>query len=1200
MNPILIRRGELSNSSTTNSRPKVTIDGNEAAAYIAHQSNEVIAIYPITPSSNMGEWADQWSAEQKTNIWGTVPTVVEMQSEGGAAGALHGALQAGSLSTTFTASQGLLLMIPNMYKIAGELTSTVFHIAARALAAQALSIFGDHSDVMSARSTGFGMLSSNSVQEVMDMALIAQAATLEARLPFMHFFDGFRTSHEVAKVEQLTADDIRAMVDEELVFAHRKRALSPDRPVIRGTAQNPDVYFQAREACNPYYLAAPTIVQNAMDKFAAIAGRQYHLFDYVGAPDAERVIIMMGSGAEVAHETVDALLAAGEKVGLLKVRLFRPFAVETFVNALPASVKSIAVLDRTKEPGATGEPLYCDVITALFEMGVNKKVIGGRYGLSSKEFTPAMVKAVYDELSKKSPKNHFTVGIKDDVTHTSLDYDPEFSTETKGTVRALFYGLGADGTVGANKNSIKIIGEETDNFAQGYFVYDSKKSGSITTSHLRFGPKPIRSSYLITKASFVACHQFSFLERIDMLKVAEQGATFLLNSPFGKDQVWDKLPRLVQGQIIDKKLKFYVINGDQVAKDTGMGGRINTIMQTCFFAISGVLPREEAIAAIKYAINKTYGKRGESVVKKNYAAVDAALSHLHEVTVPGKITALFDIRPPVPAAAPKFVQNVLAQIIAGNGDDLPVSAMPIDGTFPTGTAQWEKRNIALEIPEWDQDLCIQCGKCVLVCPHSVIRAKVYDDSYLGNAPATFKAVPARWKDMKDRKYTLQVAPEDCTGCTLCVQVCPAKSKSEVKHRAINMVAQPPLREAEAANWDFFLKIPETDRKLLSPSQVKDIQLLRPLFEFSGACSGCGETPYLKLLTQLFGDRVMIANATGCSSIYGANLPTTPYCSNEEGRGPSWSNSLFEDNAEFGLGQRLAVDKQNEYARELVWRLGFQIGEELAQAIINADQKTEQGVFAQRERVAILKDKLKGIEGSEARDLLSVADSLVRKSVWIIGGDGWAYDIGYGGLDHVLASGRNVNVLVLDTEVYSNTGGQASKSTPRGAVAKFAAGGKAMGKKDLGLIAMSYGSVYVAKIAMGASDMHTVKAFNEAEAYDGPSLIIAYSHCIAHGYDLSYGMEQQKAAVNSGYWPLFRYNPDLVAQNKNPFQLDSRPATIGLKDYIYNETRYTMLAKSNPEEAQRLYKLAQEDVAAKWKLYEHMSQQAGNAVEEVKK
>ena len=1194
----------MSNSSTTTARPKVTIDGNEAAAYVAHQSNEVIAIYPITPSSNMGEWADQWSAEEKTNIWGTVPTVIEMQSEGGAAGACHGALQAGSLCTTFTASQGLLLMIPNMYKIAGELTSTVFHIAARALAAQALSIFGDHSDVMSARSTGFGMLSSNSVQEVMDMALIAQAATLESRIPFMHFFDGFRTSHEVAKVEQLSADDIRAMIDEKLVFAHRSRALCPDRPFIRGTAQNPDVYFQCREACNPFYLAAPTIVQNAMDKFATVAGRQYHLFDYFGAPDAERLIIIMGSGAEVAHEAVEAMLAKSEKVGLLKVRLFRPFSIEAFVAAIPESVKSIAVLDRTKEPGATGEPLYCDVITAFAEMGVAKKVIGGRYGLSSKEFTPAMVKGVFDELTKPNPKNHFTIGINDDVCHTSLNYDPDYSTEAPGTVRALFYGLGADGTVGANKNSIKIIGEETENFAQGYFVYDSKKSGSITTSHLRFGNKPIRSSYLITKANFVACHQFSFLERIDMLKFAEPGATFLLNSPYDATEVWDKLPRLVQQQIISKKLKFFVIHGDEVAKVTGMGGRINTIMQTCFFAISGVLPREEAIAAIKYAIKKTYGKRGDTVVQKNYAAVDASLSHLQEVKVPDKVTSLFDLRPPVPAAAPAFVRDVLAQIIAGNGDDLPVSAMPIDGTFPTATAQWEKRNIALEIPVWDEALCIQCGKCVLVCPHAVIRAKVYDDSYLGNAPATFKAVPARWKDMKDRKYTLQVAPEDCTGCTLCVEVCPAKSKSEVKHRALNMAPQPALRESEAANWEFFLNLPETDRKLLSPTQVKDIQLLRPLFEFSGACSGCGETPYLKLVTQLFGDRVMIANATGCSSIYGANLPTTPYCSNAEGRGPSWSNSLFEDCAEFGLGQRLSVDKQNEYARELVGRLGAQIGEELAQAIIHADQKTEQGIFAQRERVAALKAKLAGIGASdataEARDLLSVADSLVKKSVWIIGGDGWAYDIGYGGLDHVLASGRNVNVLVLDTEVYSNTGGQASKATPRGAVAKFAAAGKPVGKKDLALMAMSYGSVYVAKIAMGAGDMHTVKAIMEAEAYDGPSLIIAYSHCIAHGYDLAHGMDQQKAAVNSGYWPLFRYNPELSAQGKNPFLLDSRPATIGLKDYIYNETRYTMLVKSNPEHAQALFKLAQGDVAAKWKLYDYMSHETGAAVEEVKK
>jgi len=1181
----------LSTAPTT--RPQVTIDGNEAAAYIAHKLSEVIAIYPITPSSNMGEWADQWSAEQKPNIWGTVPSVIEMQSEGGAAGACHGAMQAGSLTTTFTASQGLLLMIPNMYKISGELTPTVFHIAARALAAQALSIFGDHSDVMAARSAGFAMLSSCSVQEVMDLALIAHAATLEARIPFLHFFDGFRTSHEVAKVEQLQDADLRAMIDDNLVRAHRARALSPDNPIIRGTAQNPDVYFQAREAVNPFYLATPTIVQNVMDKFAKLIGRQYHLFDYVGAPDAERVIVIMGSGAEVAHETVDALAAGGEKVGVLKVRLFRPFAVEKFVEALPASVKSIAVLDRTKEPGAVGEPLYTEVLTALAEMGQSKKMIGGRYGLASKEFTPAMVKAVFDELAKKAPKNHFTVGINDDVCHTSLDVDSKFSTEVPGTVRALFYGLGADGTVGANKNSIKIIGEETPNYAQGYFVYDSKKSGAITTSHLRFGPRPLRSSYLIDQASFVACHQFSFLERFDVLKAAEPGATFLLNSIFGPDEVWNHLPRRVQQQIIDKKLKFYVIDGYEVANKTGMGGRINTIMQTCFFAISGVLPREEAIAAIKYTIKKTYGKRGESVVQKNYAAVDAALDHLHEVKVPGAVTALFDIRPPVPAAAPEFVQKVTARMIAGEGDELPVSAMPIDGTFPVSTTQWEKRNIALEIPVWDEELCIQCGKCVLVCPHAVIRAKVYDAKYLDGAPATFKSTAARWKDMKDRKYSLQVAPEDCTGCTLCVEVCPAKSKSEVKHRAIDMAPQPPIREAEAANWDFFLKIPETERSVIAMNQVKDVQLLQPLFEFSGACSGCGETPYLKLATQLFGDRMMIGNATGCSSIYGGNLPTTPYCSNHEGRGPTWSNSLFEDNAEFGLGMRLAIDKQNEYARELVWRLNSTIGDELAHAILNADQKTEAGIFEQRERVKALREKLADIDTPEARDLKSVADTLVKKSVWIVGGDGWAYDIGYGGLDHVLASGRNVNVLVLDTEVYSNTGGQASKATPRGAVAKFAAGGKPVGKKDLAMMAVSYGSVYVARVAMGAGDMHTVKAFLEAEAFDGPSLIIAYSHCIAHGYDMAHGMEQQKAAVNSGYWPLFRYNPELVAQNKNPFQLDSRAPSVALKDYIYNETRYTMLAKSNPEEAARLLKLAQEDVASRWKLYDYMAHEPAN-------
>jgi pyruvate-ferredoxin/flavodoxin oxidoreductase len=1185
-------------SSTRANRLKVLIDGNEAAAYVAHKVSEVIAIYPITPSSNMGEWADQWSSENRPNIWGTVPTVIEMQSEGGAAGALHGALQAGSLATTFTASQGLLLMIPNMYKISGELTSTVFHIAARALAAQALSIFGDHSDVMAARSAGFAMLSSGSVQEVMDIALIAHAATLEARVPFLHFFDGFRTSHEVAKIEQLTDEDLRAMIDDDLVHAHRERALSPDRPVIRGTAQNPDVYFQAREAINPFYLATPTIVQNTMDKFAALVGRQYRLFDYVGAPDAERVLVMMGSGSEVAHECVEGLNAKGEKVGLLKVRLFRPFAIEKFVEALPASVQSIAVLDRTKEPGATGEPLYSEVLTALVEMDVKKKVIGGRYGLASKEFTPAMVKGVFDELSKPKPKNHFTIGIVDDVTHTSLDYDPEFSTEVPGTVRALFFGLGADGTVGANKNSIKIIGEETDNFAQGYFVYDSKKSGAITTSHLRFGPNPLRSSYLITKASFVACHQFSFLERIDMLKAAEPGATFLLNSIYGPDEVWDHLPRTVQRQIIGKKLKFYVIDGYQVANETGMGARINTIMQTCFFAISGVLPPEEAIAAIKHTIEKTYGKRGESVVKKNFAAVDAALAHLHEVKVPGAVTAQFDIRPPVPAAAPEFVQKVTARIVAGEGDDLPVSAMPIDGTFPSATAQWEKRNIALEIPEWDEKLCIQCGKCVLVCPHSVIRAKVYDAKYLAGAPATFKAVPAAWKDMKDRKYTLQVAPEDCTGCTLCVEFCPVKDKTQVKRRAINMVAQPPIRETEAANWDFFLGIPETDRAALSMKQVKDVQLLRPLFEFSGACSGCGETPYVKLMTQLFGDRMYIGNATGCSSIYGGNLPTTPYCTNAEGRGPTWSNSLFEDNAEFGLGMRLAVDIQNQYARELVTRLSGALGDDLVEAILQADQTTEPGIFAQRERVRIMREKLVPDGSREARDLLAVADSLVKKSIWVVGGDGWAYDIGYGGLDHVLASGRNVNVLVLDTEVYSNTGGQASKATPRGAVAKFAAGGKPVAKKDLAMMAVAYGSVYVARVAMGAGDMHTVKSFLEAEAYHGPSIIIAYSHCIAHGYDLAHGMDQQKLAVNTGYWPLFRYNPDLVAQGKNPFQLDSKAPSAALKDFIYNETRYTMLVKSNPEEAKKLLALAQQDVNQQWKLYDYMAHEPATA--EVKK
>ncbi len=1179
------------------SRVKTAIDGNEAAAYVAHKINEVIAIYPITPSSNMGEWADQWSSEGKTNIWGTVPTVIEMQSEGGAAGALHGALQTGALGTTFTASQGLLLMIPNMFKIAGELTPAVIHVAARALAAHALSIFGDHQDVMACRSTGFAMLSSCSVQEVLDFALISQAASLESRVPFLHFFDGFRTSHEVNKIELLDPEDLAALLDEKLIKAHRERAMTPEKPVLRGTAQNPDVYFQCRETVNPYYLAAPTIVQNVMDRFAARVGRQYRLFDYVGAPDATRVLVLMGSGAETAQETVEYLNGQGEKVGVLKVRLFRPFSVEHFVKALPPTVEALAVLDRTKEPGAIGEPLYQDVVTALAEAPAGSprpRVLGGRYGLSSKEFTPAMIKGVLDHLASARPKNHFTVGIVDDVTHTSLDYDPDFSTEDPATVRCIFYGLGADGTVGANKNSIKIIGEETDNYAQGYFVYDSKKSGAVTISHLRFGPKPIRSSYLISKANFVACHQFVFLEKLDVLGPAMPGATFLLNSPYPADEVWDHLPRKVQEEIIAKKLKFYVIDGYQVAREAQMGTRVNTIMQTCFFAISGILPREEAIAQIKKSIQKTYGKRGESVVKKNFAAVDAALSHLHEVKVPEAPTGKIEMRPPVPAAAPEFVRTVLGPIIAGKGDTLPVSLLPVDGTFPTGTTQWEKRNIALEVPVWDEQLCIQCGKCVLVCPHATIRAKVYAPEHLNGAPKTFKSAAARWKDFKDQKYSLQVAVEDCTGCALCVAACPAKSKTDTKHRAIDMMPQIPIREQERENWDFFLKIPETDRQLLSHSQVKDVQLLQPLFEFSGACAGCGETPYIKLVTQLFGDRTIIGNATGCSSIYGGNLPTTPYTFNAEGRGPAWSNSLFEDNAEFGLGMRLSLDQQAAHARTLLAKLIPQLGGELVGELIHADQTTEPGIMAQRERVKRLKQLLAGIDLPEARDLLSIADALVKKSVWIVGGDGWAYDIGYGGLDHVLSTGRNVNILVLDTEVYSNTGGQMSKATPRGAVAKFAAGGKPAAKKDLALMAMMYGNVYVAKVAMGSSDMHTVKAFLEAEAYDGPSLIIAYSHCIAHGYDMAYGLEQQKAAVNSGYWPLFRYNPTLTAQGKNPFVLDSRAPSLPLEKYLYNETRYTMLVHANPAQARKLLEEAKQDVISQWKFYEHLAAMPGAA------
>jgi len=1177
------------------------LDGNEAAASVAYRLNEVIAIYPITPASPMGEWADQWKEEGRKNIWGAVPTVIEMQSEGGAAGTLHGALQAGSLGTTFTASQGLLLMIPNMYKIAGELTPTVIHVAARTLATHALSIFGDHSDVMAARATGFALLCSNSVQEAADFAVIAQAAALESRIPFLHFFDGFRTSHEVNKIMLPDDSDLRDLIDDTLVRQHRQRALSPDHPLLRGTAQNPDVFFQAREAINPFYRACPTIVQNAMDRFARRTGRTYHLFDYVGAPDAERVIVMMGSGAGAVEETIEQLSEQGEKVGLLKVRLFRPFALEAFVSALPKTVRSIAVLDRTKEPGSMGEPLYQDVVTALSESRVasasalqdTPRVIGGRYGLASKEFTPAMAKGTFDELKKSTPKNHFTVGIRDDVTHTSLDYDPEFSTEDPKTVRALFYGLGSDGTVGANKNSIKIIGKNTDNHAQGYFVYDSKKAGSVTVSHLRFGPRPIRSSYLITKASFVACHQFQFIDRMDVLGCAAPGATFLLNAPFGTDEIWDHLPLSVQETIIQKRLNFYLIDAYKVARETEMGNRINTIMQTCFFAISGVLPREQAIEAIKNAIRETYGKRGEAVVTKNFAAVDHTLSHLYQVTVPSAATSRLRVLPAVPERAPAFVRDVIGPMIAGNGDALPVSAMPLDGTFPTGTAMWEKRNIAQQIPVWDEQLCIQCGKCVMVCPHAVIRAKVYDASLLGTAPAGFKSERPRWLEFKSQRYTLQVSPEDCTGCELCVEVCPAKSKSEVKHKAINMQPQAPLRESESVNWDFFSKLPDANRDQLSHSQVKDVQLLEPLFEFSGACAGCGETPYIKLLTQLFGDRLMIANATGCSSIYGANLPTTPYTVNAQGRGPTWSNSLFEDNAEFGLGMRLAVDKQADYARELVKRFGPHLGEAVVNAILNADQSSEAGIVAQRERVAELKKKIVSLDEPAARDLLAVADALVRKSVWLVGGDGWAYDIGAGGLDHVLGSGMNVNVLVLDTEVYSNTGGQMSKATPRGAVAKFAAGGKQAGKKDLAMEAISYGSVYVARIAMGGSDTHTVKAFLEAEAYNGPSLIIAYSHCIAHGYDMSQGLAQQKAAVLSGSWPLIRYNPDLRLEGKNPFQLDSRAPSIPFKQYAYQEARYTMLARSNPEVARELLQLAQEDVHRRWRVYANRAAMPGN-------
>jgi pyruvate-ferredoxin/flavodoxin oxidoreductase len=1172
-------------------RKKVTIDGNEATASVAHRTNEICAIYPITPSSNMGEFADDWSAIKRKNIWGTVPLVIEMQSEGGASGAVHGALQTGSLTTTFTASQGLLLMIPNMFKIAGELTSTVFHVSARTVASHALSIFGDHSDVMACRQTGWAMLASGSVQEAHDFALIAQASTLEARVPFVHFFDGFRTSHEVAKIEQLNDDDLRAMLDDDLIRAHRARALSPEHPVLRGSAQNPDVFFQARETINPYYTAVPGIVQKAMDKFANLVGRSYHLFDYIGAPDAERVVVIMASGGETAEATVRYLMAKGEKVGVIRVRLYRPFSKEYFLKALPKTVKSIAVMDRTKEPGAAGDPLYLDIINALFEGNRKEiKVIGGRYGLSSKEFTPAMVKAILDELQKPEPKNHFVVGINEDVTHTSLDYDLNFSVEHPETVRCLFFGLGSDGTVGANKNSIKIIGEETENNAQGYFYYDSKKAGTLTVSHLRFGPKPIQAPYLITPntANFVACHQFNFLERFDFTKYAQPGAVFLVNSLYGPEEIWDKLPQEVQKDIIEKKLKFYTINGYDVAEKTGMGSRVNTIMQTCFFAISGILPRDEAIHQIKKAIQKTYGKRGEAVVQKNFAAVDQSLANLFEVKVPGKVSSTLTRRAPVSAEAPAFVRDVLGPMIAFEGDTVPVSAMPVDGTFPTGTTKWEKRNIALEIPVWESDLCIQCGKCVFVCPHAVIRHKVFDKKYLATAPATFKYMDSKFKEFPGMAYSVQVAPEDCTGCALCIEACPAKDKSNPARKSINMAPQPPLRESEAVNWDFFLGLPEADRTTFSVGTIKNSQLLEPLFEFSGACSGCGETPYIKLMSQLFGDRAIIANATGCSSIYGGNLPTTPYTFNKEGRGPAWSNSLFEDNAEFGLGFRLTLDKQIEYARDILPTFVNELGQDLIDSLLKADQSTDLGIKQQRERVDALKLKLAKSKIPQAKNLAAVADALVKKSVWIVGGDGWAYDIGYGGLDHVISTGRNVNLLVLDTEVYSNTGGQASKSTPRGAVARFAAQGKGLSKKDLGLMAIAYGYVYVARVAMGFNDQHTLRAFIDAESFDGPSIIIAYSHCISHGIDMAKGLEQQKLAVQCGLWPLYRYDPRLSAEGKNPLLIDYKEPSIPVDKYMYNETRFRMLVQSDEARAEALLKLSREDAKARWNFYSQMA------------
>ncbi len=1167
----------------------IILDGNEAAASIAFKTSEVIAIYPITPSSTMGELSDEWASQSQKNIWGVTPLIQEMQSEAGVAGVVHGALQRGALTTTFTASQGLLLMIPNMYKISGELTPAVFHVAARSLAAHALSIFGDHSDVMAARSAGFAQICSNSVQEAQDIALIAHSTTLKARIPFIHFFDGFRTSHEIGKIEGISNELISKMIDETMILEHRARALSPDRPVIRGTAQNPDVYFQSRETGNLYYKNCPALVQKAMDQFFELTGRRYGLFEYVGDPQADRVVILMGSAAQTCEETIDVLKKSGQKIGIVKVRLYRPFDVENFLKVLPKTVQSIAVLDRTKEPGAIGEPLYQDVISALYESGWKNnsnaapRVIGGRYGLSSKEFTPGMAKAVFDELSKQAPKNHFTVGINDDVSHTSLVVDKNFIIEDAENVRAVFYGLGADGTVGANKSSIKIIGENTPLSVQGYFVYDSKKSGSMTISHLRFGKKAIRSPYLVERASFIACHQFEFIQKIDVLETLDKNGIFLLNSPYGPERVWDELPVSTQKRIIDQKAKVYVIDALDVARKTQMGGRVNTIMQTCFFAISGVLPKEQAIEEIKKSIKKTYAKKGDEVLRMNFEAVDQTLAALFEVKIPAKVTAKKELAEAVSAKAPDFVKNVTAMMLAGKGNELPVSCLPVDGTYPSATSRWEKRSIAQSIPVWDADVCIQCAKCVIVCPHAVIRAKVYDKAELQDAPDTFKTTASRNSDWSGKSFTLQVAPEDCTGCGICVDVCPAKNKSETRLKAINMEPFQPIVETEKKNWDFFLKIPEMDRRTIDLTRTRSSQMLEPLFEFSGACGGCGETPYLKLLTQLFGDRMMVANATGCSSIYGGNLPTTPWAKDKNGRGPAWANSLFEDNAEFGLGFRLAINQQIEYAHSLLVELEADLGREFILNILNAPQGSEADIYEQRSRVEALKDKLSKIKKPQSARLSALLDVLVKKSVWIIGGDGWAYDIGFGGLDHVLASGHNVNILVLDTEVYSNTGGQSSKSTPRGAVAKFAAGGKALGKKDLARMAMTYDHVYVASVAMGAKDEHTIKSFLEAEAYDGPSLVIAYSHCIAHGINMTTAMQDQKIAVDSGYWPLFRRHPLKALEGKPSLELDSADPKTPLKDYWNRQNRFKILSKTKPEEAAKLLEMAQGDIKRRYQI-----------------